>query len=495
LPDTEKVRAGCLRMTREVYEAVAGTIGVARAEQGGVLGWRKDDQVIRVFRLDETAERTTATYSPDIKALNEMLREDWNPSGIRLAGFVHSHPPGCAEPSAGDLAYARRILSAIPDVPYLVLPIVQTEPDTGTFRLMPFIVTRDGDAVRSLHAELEIVDETLRQAAPSPEVLADAAFDRVSDAYDLARMARARVVAIGVGGAAGFIEDLARCGVGQFVLIDPDMVAVSNIATQQVYRKDIGHPKVAALAERLRDINPAATVQAIAGSFNDLDDDTMRELCRDAPGDQAPAVTLLCGLTDDFMAQARINALALHLGLPSLCAQVWLEGRGAEITFTYPGLTPACHRCVLASRYRAYLSDSFANDVTSYGTPVFATTRLNAIKGFLALALLHHTETQAAVGPTRFAGLAKRIGDRNLLQIRMDPDLAQSVGVDTFDRVFRGADHRSILFDETIWRSQRPRSGTNGEPTCPDCGGTGDLNDARNTFKDTRQIRQNATRK
>jgi len=312
----------------------------------------------------------------------------------------------------------------------------------------------------------------------------DATFARVVGAYDLARMARARLVAVGVGGAAAFLEDLARCGIGEFVLVDPDVVAECNIATQQVYRSDIGRPKVSAVAERLRDINPAIRVREVGTSLDDLDDHAVRRLCRDGFGEQEPVVTLLCGLTDNFFAQARINALALHLGLPSLSAQVWREGRGAEITFTYPGLTPACHRCVLASRYQAY-ADGYVNDVTSAGTPIFATSRLNSIKGFLALALLHHGDGTSG----RFTGLAARIGNRNLLQIRMDPDLSEMLRIRTFDRVFTGSDQASLLFDETVWRPQVPRSGGDGSQPCPDCRGTGDLRHSIGTFADTRDIR------
>jgi proteasome lid subunit RPN8/RPN11 len=479
-----------LYLDREVYDQIARTVGRKRAEQGGALGWREDERVVRYFQFDDTAARTGATYSPDSATLNAMFQNDWNPRGIRLAGFVHSHPPGLTRPSSGDLAYAKRILAAIPDLPYLLLPIAQTVPDTGEFRLVPFVVVRDGDAVSARQVELNVLDGlvTLPSEA-SPSVRAET-FDRVSDAYDLERMARSRVVAVGAGGAASFIEDLARCGVGEFVLIDPDVVAESNIATQQVYRKDIGRRKVTALAARLRDINPAIRVRAVRESLDGIDDSAMRWLCLEPFGNPAPEVTLLCGLTDNFFAQARVNALALNFGLPSLCAQVWREGRGAEVTFTYPGLTPACHRCILSSRYAAFLSEGFVNDVTSHGTPIFATTRLNAIKGFVALALLHHRGGGIpAASRTRFAGLAERIGNRNMLQIRMDPDLADVLGVKTFDRVFADADSQSLLFDESVWRTQCPESGANGAPPCPDCGGTGNLRDAMGTFGDTRKIR------
>ncbi len=514
-----------VRLTRDVYDEIARCVGEARAETGGALGCREGEDVIRYFRFDHTSRNTGATYSPDHEALNAMFRSDWNPKGIRLAGFVHSHPSGFARPSAGDLDYARRILAAISDLPHLFLPIVQTVPDTGAFRLVPFLVVRDGDSVVDQRVDMEVLDTAVPDSArfiAGPEVAGVSAqagqrlttsepeqaegvagrdedvvavqpgqmFDRVTEAYDLTRMAQARVVAVGIGGAAGFLDDLARCGLGEFVLIDEDVVTETNLATQQVYRKDIGRPKVTALAERLRDINPAIRVRAVRKSLDDIADGEMHSLCLESVGGPQPGVTLLCGLTDNFFAQARVNALALHFGLPSLCAQVWQEGRGAEVTFTYPGLTSACHRCILSSRYTAFLSEGFVNDVTSHGTPIFATTRLNAIKGFVALALLHHREGEPpAAGGTRFPGLAARIGNRNLLLIRMDPDLAEVLGIKTFDRVFRESDSRSLLFDETVWRPQEPESGENGTSPCPDCGGTGDLRDARGTFDDTRNIR------
>ncbi|MCH7734793.1 MAG: hypothetical protein IH961_06220 [Chloroflexi bacterium] len=140
-----------------------------------------------------------------------------------------------------------------------------------------------------------------------------------------------------------------------------------------------------------------------------------------------PVQTLICGFTDNFEAQARGSRLALKLGLPYLAAQVYQAGRGAEITFFHPDVTPACHRCALRSRYEAYLKDGFQNDVTSDGTPIFATTRLNALKGFIAMAILHH-----GTDHPRWGELLERIGDRNLVQIRMDPQFELPV----FDRVF-----------------------------------------------------------
>lgn len=535
--ESQAYRRRVCRVTRIVARQIRATIGARPPEQGGMLG-RDPTGTITHFHFDQSAHRTGATYSPDTTTINQLLATNWNPANIRLAGFVHSHYQTMPAPSGGDRAYAKKILDANPDMEELLLPIVVTDPDRDGYELRPYAAVRAKDGVQVQEVEFMFVDETVAPTVALPrrreiqvqpiqsplfvlsravaglladlplrvlgQMLAvagerlfktetseehqpcnrstiDATFVRVRNAYDLDLLARCRVIAIGIGGAAGFCEDLARAGVGQFVLIDPDQVSQSNLATQQVYRRDIGRLKVECVAERIKDINPSALVATHACVLDDIDDKEFSGLASGPLENQSPDKTLLCGLTDNFFAQARVNRLALQFGLPSLCAQVYQEGRGAEITFTYPGVTPACHRCVLSSRYKEYLEQGYQNQVTSHGTPVFATTRLNSLKGFIAMAILHH----GAAHP-RWGQLLGRTSNRNLVQLRLDPDLGSTLGLGVFDRVLKGADQDRLLFDETIWLPQKPDCPENGFPTCPDCGGTGDLRQAIGKFKDTR---------
>jgi hypothetical protein len=217
--------------------------------------------------------------------------------------------------------------------------------------------------------------------------------------------------------------------------------------------------------------------------LEDLSDDEIRKLSFDPLGGRESRRTVICGLTDNFEAQARVNRLALKYMLPSICAQVYAEGRGAEVTFAFPGVTPACHRCILSSRYKYYASPNNANTVTSDGTPIFSTTRLNAIKGFILLALLHHGSEHP-----RWGNMLLRIGKRNLVQIRMDPDIAVSLGLKGFDKVFENAGKERLFFDEVIWLPQDPECPATGYAVCPDCGGTGDLRHAAGKFEDTRSL-------
>ena len=104
-------------------------------------------------------------------------------------------------------------------------------------------------------------------------------------------------------------------------------------------------------------------------------------------------------------------------------------------------------------------------------------------------ALLHHETAHP-----RWGGLLDKIGKRSLVQLRMDPDLTTTVGLGTFDRVLDGADAERLLFDETIWLPQEPDGPASGFPTCPDCGGTGNLTESTGTFDDTRVMRKEGER-
>jgi tRNA threonylcarbamoyladenosine dehydratase len=77
-------------------------------------------------------------------------------------------------------------------------------------------------------------------------------------------LARARVAVVGLGGVGSWAaEALARSGVGGFVLVDDDSVCLTNLNRQVIATRDsLGRPKVEAMAERIRAINPEARIEA-----------------------------------------------------------------------------------------------------------------------------------------------------------------------------------------------------------------------------------------
>lgn len=71
-----------------------------------------------------------------------------------------------------------------------------------------------------------------------------------------------RVAIFGIGGVGTFaVEGLVRSGVGKFLLIDDDLICLTNLNRQiHATRKTIGKAKVEVMKERILEINPKAQV-------------------------------------------------------------------------------------------------------------------------------------------------------------------------------------------------------------------------------------------
>ena len=92
-----------------------------------------------------------------------------------------------------------------------------------------------------------------------------AGIDRLYGAGSVARLARAHVAVVGLGGVGSWAaEALARSGVGALTLIDADEVCVSNVNRQShALDGEFGRAKVDVVAARLRAINPQAQIRVL----------------------------------------------------------------------------------------------------------------------------------------------------------------------------------------------------------------------------------------
>ncbi|MBS1123244.1 MAG: CsdL [Deltaproteobacteria bacterium] len=92
-------------------------------------------------------------------------------------------------------------------------------------------------------------------------------FDRtarlIGDA-GIERLARSTVTVFGVGGVGSYAaEALVRSGVGRVILVDYDRICVTNVNRQlHALKGTLGKPKVHVMAERLRLVNPDATIES-----------------------------------------------------------------------------------------------------------------------------------------------------------------------------------------------------------------------------------------
>ncbi len=77
------------------------------------------------------------------------------------------------------------------------------------------------------------------------------------------KLQKAKVAIFGIGGVGSYVvEALARAGIGKFILVDKDIVDITNLNRQIIAtRKTIGRAKVEVAKERILEINPNAKVE------------------------------------------------------------------------------------------------------------------------------------------------------------------------------------------------------------------------------------------
>lgn len=83
------------------------------------------------------------------------------------------------------------------------------------------------------------------------------------------KLQSSKIAIFGLGGVGSYVvEGLARAGIGNFILIDKDIVSVTNINRQIIATtKTIGKPKVEIAKERILEINPLAKVEIFQEFF------------------------------------------------------------------------------------------------------------------------------------------------------------------------------------------------------------------------------------
>ena len=111
-----------------------------------------------------------------------------------------------------------------------------------------------------------------------------------------------RGMVVGVGGVGAYaVEALARAGVGELILVDSDVVALTNLNRQiPALHSTIGAPKVEVMRRRELDINPSCRVTALerfvdADSAGALLDELAPGFVIDAIDSVAPKVALIAG--------------------------------------------------------------------------------------------------------------------------------------------------------------------------------------------------------
>jgi adenylyltransferase/sulfurtransferase len=148
------------------------------------------------------------------------------------------------------------------------------------------------------------------------------------------KLKAARVLAIGAGGLGSPLAVyLAAAGVGTIGLVDFDVVDESNLQRQILYgTSDLGRPKLASAAERLRDMNPNVEVvpfETRLSSANAL------EIFR--------GFDVVADGTDNFPTRYLVNDACALTGKPNVYASIFRFEGQASVFWAARG---PCYRCL-----------------------------------------------------------------------------------------------------------------------------------------------------
>jgi len=142
-------------------------------------------------------------------------------------------------------------------------------------------------------------------------------FDRLGRIFGDAaveKLLSLRVIVFGVGGVGSMAaEALARSAVGRLVLVDFDVVCITNTNRQlQAMQGTVGKPKVSVLGERLSLINPQAVIETKQAFYKEERSDELLT----PPWPEVEQYDYVVDCIDNLTAKAHLLASCRALGLP-----------------------------------------------------------------------------------------------------------------------------------------------------------------------------------
>jgi molybdopterin/thiamine biosynthesis adenylyltransferase len=203
----------------------------------------------------------------------------------------------------------------------------------------PAIVSwADGDGVRARRSTQlgEVLGEELAVSViPSQAVTSD----RVGGIIGAGALAGACVAVLGLGSGGSFIvRELARAGVGRFVLLDDDRLEAGNVSRHECGLDDIGRLKVNALRDLVHRHNPSARVVTSTTRISGDSRSEVRSLLL------SEGVNLVICATDTRESRLLVNRLCVQGQYPMIIGGVYRRAYGGIVQRVIPGLTP-CYQC------------------------------------------------------------------------------------------------------------------------------------------------------
>lgn len=148
-------------------------------------------------------------------------------------------------------------------------------------------------------------------------------------------------VILGCGSVGSLVAlELARSGVGTFLLVDTDVLEYHNICRHQCGINEVGEYKVDIVKKRILNINPSAKVIVRRKMVEHLSQEDFEAVCNGRN-------TLFIGCADNRKADVYANMVAARFGCFFLSIGFWERALAGEIFYWLPNRNMPCCGCAL----------------------------------------------------------------------------------------------------------------------------------------------------
>jgi molybdopterin/thiamine biosynthesis adenylyltransferase len=186
-------------------------------------------------------------------------------------------------------------------------------------------------------------------------------------------MATGYIVVAGAGGNTGshLLPHLARMsGVARITLVDPDVYESANLAVQNIESDDVGEPKVAAQAARLRRIRPDLDVVGIQERIEDVPRGLLR-------------CDLFVSCLDSKAGRQHLNEIAWRMGTPWIDCGVLGSQNLARVNAYAPSQDSPCLECSWDDGEYAILEQEYLCGAEGGAFPSMASSALGGLAASL----------------------------------------------------------------------------------------------------------------
>jgi len=180
---------------------------------------------------------------------------------------------------------------------------------------------------------LQFVDAEGNICKKEPYSLKLDIFSRNTGILESDIMLKTGAMLIGCGSVGSLVAlELAKAGVGRFLLIDNDILGYHNICRHQCGIYDVGKYKTEAVRERILQINPTAKVVVLNMMVQEVPLSVFDEFC--------DKDTIVIGGADNREGDLYANQIAKEVGMPLMSIGCWERAFAGEIFYCLPDGMP-----------------------------------------------------------------------------------------------------------------------------------------------------------